>query len=255
LAALLADSNDEEGIARCQQHLNSIRGGGAYAAMVRADVALRQNDFMTARSALEQVLSAMPNSTRTLESLLQMDILQHQMGQAEVHARRLLNLNAQSAIGNLIMGELHYAKNEFDLAEDSYRVSLKTKRSAAALNDLAWLLQEKKEYVEALKLAKEVVARDETMSQGWDTLGVVLMRSGQMDESAKALEKSLSIAQSDPGVFLHLAELRALRGEKDRALELVQMLYGKADLLSAADQQKLNEISRNLSAGLPKKTE
>lgn len=253
LAILLGALKDEDGVQNCLSRMGAIRGSAPYVAAIRADVAIRQNDLMTARTALEQVLVAMPNSTRTLETLLRLDMAQRQTTFAEAHAHKLLNLDAENSIGNFVMGGLHFSKGELDLAEDSYRASLKTHRSAAAMNDLAWVLTEKKDYTGAEKLARDVIALDENMYQAWDTLGVVLMRTGRLDESAKALEKSLSLVQSDPGVFLHLAELRVVRGEKDRALELIQMLYGKADLMSAADQQKLNEISRSLSAGAPKK--
>lgn len=248
LTTVVIDLNDDEAMQNCLGRIQALKGGAGYAAALRADLALRQNDFVSARSALEQAVSAMPTSVRPLELLLRLDVMQRRQDQAALHARRLLGLDVQNAFGNYVVGSLHISEGNYELAEDSLRTSLKARRSALALNDLAWLLQEKKQYGDAEELAREVLALDATTYQAWDTLGVVMMRTGRLEPAASALEKALSIAQSDPVVFLHMAELYSVRGEREKSRQLLQVLYGKVNQLSAPDQEKLNAISRSLDA-------
>jgi tetratricopeptide (TPR) repeat protein len=249
LARLRIEAGNAEGAMECVARLNGLKGGAGYAAAARADLAMRENDFGAARAALEQAASATPSAVAPLEALLRLDLQQGEMRDLAEHARKLLSIEPGNPMGTYAMGVVHLRKDDYAAAEDWLRRSVSAERSLAALNDLGWILQARGNYPEAEQLAREVVARNPKVFQAWDTLGVVLMRTGRYEEALKSFEKSLSIAQSDPVVFLNLAELQVLRGEPERARQLVQMLYAKMEQLSRTDQERLTGLSRKLMEG------
>jgi len=250
LADLLIGEGDIEALNPWLEKLRRLPRSDAYVASVKAAVAAREGDWEAARLYLREALTSMPNNLQFLERLVKVELLRGNLDEAGQVSRKLLRLDPENAVGNYVMGALQLKEGEKELAEDSFRHSLRRQRSVPALNDLAWLLTEKGEYSEAESLVREVLAVDENLAQAWDTLGVILLRTGRLAEAEKALERSLSIYQGDPSVFLHMLEVQVVRGNLKRARELVPVLYDKLGRLSAADQEKLNTLSRQADEGL-----
>jgi Tfp pilus assembly protein PilF len=215
-------------------------------ASIRAEEAAAQQDWDAARTYLQQAVAAAPGDTRLMERLVGMDVIRSSPQEAEADALRLLRLDPNNAVANYVMATLQIKNGEVDMAEDSLKTALKSRRSMAALNDLAWLLGEKGQYAEAEKLAREALTKDEKSPPAWDTLGVILMKTGRAKEAEEAFERSLALSQRDPSVFLHMAELQVAKGNAKRARQLVNMLYEKIRQLSQADQTKLNEVRRQV---------
>jgi Flp pilus assembly protein TadD len=112
------------------------------------------------------------------------------------------------------------------------------------------LLQDRGEFVAAEQYILEALGLNSDMFQLWDTLGVILMKSGRFDEAENAIDRSLSINPDDLNSLLHMAEIQALKGNKAQALELVDMLARKQQSLSSSDQSKLYDI-RQMAKKLP----
>jgi len=153
-----------------------------------------------------------------------------------------------NALGNHVLGSIQLKNGEYVLAEDSFRKSLEREKSAGVLNDLAWLLQECGLYAEAEKLVRDALQIEARNHCALDTLGVILMKIDRLDEAEKALERSLSVFQGDLRVFVHMAEVQAQKGNKERVLDLVHMLSKKWDQLSFADQKKVDSIRQRIEA-------
>jgi Flp pilus assembly protein TadD len=89
------------------------------------------------------------------------------------------------------------------------------------------------------------------MYQAWDTLGVILTKTGRLKDADDALRKALALFADDPVVHMHKVELLLLRGERDAALRALATIKGKRDLLSLEDKMRFDQLGLSLGAGNP----
>lgn len=243
LVGVLIQQKDQTGLTECIQRMERLKvGQGHIIGVARSHLALFQNDWEGARKHLEEALALNPGSVQVLELLLKLDVFQIDEDSARAHIMKLLKIDSGNALGNYILGSLQLKSGEYTLAEDSFRKSLEKKKSPNVLNDLAWLLQQQGSYAEAEELVRAALEMNDRMYNAWDTLAVILMRTERLDEAEKALKRSISIFRDDFSVFVHMAELQAMQGNKKRVLELLEMLSDKLNRLSFADQKKLAEV-------------
>jgi tetratricopeptide (TPR) repeat protein len=247
LATVLLRLNDRPALEECLEGLRETRAGQAMAAAIEGQISWRERDWEHARRAFERAANLNPGSREAFEWLLRLDMLQGQTDSGNRHAAKLLQLDPGHALGNYVLGSLQISEGEYELAEDSLRKSLERRKTPGALNDLAWLLQRRESYAEAEKRVREALAMDENAYQSWDTLGVILTKTGRADDAAKAFEKALGIFRESPSVFLHMAELESRRGNAKRAGEFADMAATKREQLSPDDQEKLDAILRTVA--------
>jgi Flp pilus assembly protein TadD len=167
------------------------------------------------------------------------------------HARALLRIDPDHAFANYMMGSLLAQQGESALAEDSYRRSLEKDRDPPVLSVLALLLQKRGDYPEAERLVREAIAANSRMPRAWDTLGVILVKSGssttnRLAEAERAFETALSLAPSGPFICLHMADLQVKMGKKERARELVGKVLPRRSALPAEEQKELDRLVESL---------
>jgi Tfp pilus assembly protein PilF len=249
LATILLNRNEDRALEDCLARMQKVSGAAGYAASISAAWAIRRQDWAAARSYTRDALAALPNRVDLMEGLVRIELALGGTQEVAADVRRLLQADPRNAIGNYAMGSLQMRSGETDLAEDSLRTSLKAQRTSAALNDLAWLLCEKGAHKEAEALAREALGTDDKLAPAWDTLGVILMRTGRLPEAQEAVERSLALYQGDAVVFLHMAEMQALKKDFKGARETLDVLYQRANQLSPQDQEKLNSLNRQVDEG------
>jgi len=175
---------------------------------------------------------------------LQLALLQSDQSAARRYATAILKRDPKDALALYMMGTIYYATGRLDFAEHAMRQSLETRRSAAPLNDLAWLLAEKGELEEALALAIEGVKLSSKNYNNRDTLGVILMRLERKEEALKAFESAMAIYPHSVAVQLHLAECLADLDRWERATPLIERIDQQRDRLSNGDLDRLVELLR-----------
>ncbi|MFC1497772.1 tetratricopeptide repeat protein [Verrucomicrobiota bacterium] len=250
LAEILMLKSDDVALRRCVRHMRELeKGRGYYVCMLEARLALKNKDIAAARRYFGEAHVFRPNNTSVIEMLIRLDMTLKRMGDAGLNARKLLALDPENMLGNYVMGSVQLMRGEDELAEDSLRRSLETGRTPEALNDLAWLLQEKGKYQEAEKMAREAIDMNKKLHEAWDTLGVILMKQGKLDEADEKLEWTLSLTQDDPGVFVHMAQLKIRQGHKEQALELINILKDKRSQLSREDRRTIDSLQKELASG------
>ncbi|MET0534962.1 MAG: XrtA/PEP-CTERM system TPR-repeat protein PrsT [Steroidobacter sp.] len=108
-----------------------------------------------------------------------------------------------------------------------------------SLNNLAWLYYEIGD-TRALPTAREAYALAPQSAAIMDTLGWILVRSGQLAEGLPLLEKAASPANAPAEIKYHHAAALARSGAKDRAKEQLSQLLGSPELFdSRAEAQQL----------------
>ena len=135
--------------------------------------------------------------------------------------------------------------DRFDDAEETYqRLVAMAPNSAAAHNNLAWVLAKRGELDEALGHALEAQELTPGYPSFQDTLGWIQFKRGDLQEAVRTLESAVQGAQDSPDILYHLAKAYAAAGRNDDARPLLETALSQDANFSGA------EDARSLLAGL-----
>jgi Tfp pilus assembly protein PilF len=128
-------------------------------------------------------------------------------------------------------------------AEQYQQILQRQPKHIPSLNNLAWLYHETGD-ARALPTAREAYALAPQSAAIMDTLGWILVQSGQVAEGLSLLEKAASPAGAPAEIKYHYAAALARSGAKDRAKEQLTQLLGTQALFDSrsAAQQLLVEL-------------
>lgn len=250
LALLAQSENDQAALTNCLAVVTPMVRGNASAAVMLSQLITVRRDFKAARDLLNNALQSAPGNVQVLEQLVRLDVAEARRDQAEQHLALLLENDPQNALANMVLGSLQMAREQYALAESSYRVSLAKERTAPALNDLAWLLTLRGQHEEALALIEESLALTDTLAPAWDTKGVVLLKLNRLAEAETALQKALTLRPTDPVIQFHMAQLYASKGLAQDALKLAEGLLGRATEVSPGDFEQIRTFVGDLQKNL-----
>ena len=187
-----------------------------------------------------------PKDVRVYEQLLLLDMKLKRRDDARDHARIILDLDLDHTMANYVLGTIYFSEGENELAEAMLRRSLQRKRHPDALNHLAWVLSTKGEYAEAAIHARQAVTASTGNGLYWDTLGMIELKSGRVEQAAKALEQALSLLPGHPEIKLHVAELRIAQSRMADAKVLANEVREIAGSLPPSISEKLQELESKL---------
>jgi len=225
------------------KRLEAVEGArGYHRSLLLGRRALVDRDFDAARGHFETALSHRPQSVFLLETLLQLSVLLRRRVAAQGYVERLLMLNQRHPFALHMLGTLQVAADNAQAAEASLRASLAERETPAVLNDLAWVLAKQGKYDEAEALSRRSLEQLPNHYAFHDTLGTILLRTGRYAEAATAFERSLSLAQHNPGIIVRMAECQFRLGNRERAEALIDPLVARMDMLDAASREALLEL-------------
>lgn len=244
LAAVLMQQKDLKALEECERKLERVKEKDFIVLFVLGQIAVQKADYVAARVLFDQVQSLRPSNALVLDQLLRLDIQEGREDLANVHVRALLLADPGHPLANHVLGTLQLKRKEYALAENSLRKSVERQRSPEAVNDLAWVLQERGALEEAEALAREATKSGGKSAAFWDTLGVILGKRGTFGEAEEALKKAVALAPDDLGLQTHLAELYARKGDEKQAAILADDLLSRGSELSAGDRDRLRGLVR-----------
>jgi tetratricopeptide (TPR) repeat protein len=215
-----------------------------------ADILLKQGETKEARELVLLVLKGAPGNIEALEALVRIDVREARRDLAEEHLSVLLNLDADNALGNHVLGSLYLARQDYQLAEAAFRVSVASQPTPAALNDLAWVLTELGRYDEAVAFAENAVALQPSAGI-LDTLGVAQLKAGQVDKAEQTMLRALQLAPDLPAVRLHLAEVYEAKKMNAEALQIAESLLDRAAEMSPDMFNAAREMVNRMRPGAP----
>lgn len=216
-------------------------------ALSMAVVELQRRNHKEARAYLEGYIRNFRTDIYALDMLLRLDAFERRKGKVEEHVEQILSINPRHAFANYMLGTLQVARGELALAEESYRTSLSAQETSEAMNDLAWLLQARGAYEEALDLAYRALAMNDRSPSSWDTYAMVLKGLDRLLEAEEAINMALGLQPNNPVFLYHLALIQEKQGDLKGALLTARPLLDRA---AEMPPETFDEI-RDLMSRLP----
>ena len=120
------------------------------------------------------------------------------------------------------------------------------RRDAAALNNLAWLYQQKGDLAKARGLAERAIAAAPRAPLIDDTLGWILLAQGEADRAVNYLSAASLSAPGNPDIQYHLAVALHRVGRAADAKATLETLLGSGAAFSdkAEAEKLLQELKR-----------
>ena len=178
-----------------------------------------------ARAAFEAAKAADPAFVRADLSLVQLDVVDGKMDDAQHRLQTILTADGSNTTARLWLGNVETTKGNRKAAlEDFRQVVAVDPNNPQGLNNYAYLLAEVgKQPTEALKYAQKAKELKPGEAEYSDTLGWILYREGLYPNAVSELERATSKG-NDPTWKYHLAMAYAKAGDFER---------GKASLQAA----------------------
>lgn len=211
-----------------------------------AQIAFSRKNFQGARRLLEDVLRAQPTHVAALDLMVKICQTEGNRDQVELYLNRLLSADPGHAYGNYLLGTLQYLREQYALAESSYRASLASRRTPETLNAIAYLRYLKGDLVESETLVREALKEDDGLANAWDTLANILIKRNQLNEAGEALQKAMALLPNYAGHKASLVRLYEAQGRREDAVKLADELLLKASELAPGEVQSMREVLKRL---------
>ena len=195
-----------------------------------ADAAMSQlfllrGDKDNARKSLEAALAAQPNSKEVLVLSIQMKINDDKLEEAKPLAEKLLADDPNSASAKKLCATVALYLNDYSTAEKLFEeLLLASPLETQNANGLALALCEQdspEKLRRALAYAAEIVQKDQNNSEYLGTLGWVLYKANQLEQSANALKQSTASGQINAATAYYFARLAVKTGKNEEAKQLL----------------------------------
>jgi tetratricopeptide (TPR) repeat protein len=249
LAVVAGERQDSKTVREALDQLQQARRASPAVRFLAAQIALREGDRDGARRQLEQILRQEPRHSPAIELMIRLLMMAGDREGAEAWLDRLIAIDPRHPYGNYLLGAVQAMRGQYQLAESSYRVSLESRRSPEALNDLAYVLTRMNRAAEALPLIEECLRQSHLDGAAWNTYGVVLLALGRYAEAEEAFQKALAARPDVAEVQLNLARVLERTGRRAEALKLAESLISRSGELLRDDQDGLRDLLQRLRSG------
>lgn len=179
-------------------------------------------------------------TTRNMLVLAQQNWAMGQKQEAQNILENWLKEHPKDVLARLELADMHLGKSEEAKARDEYtRVLEIQKDNTLALNNLAWLLRDKKPK-QALEYAQQAVDQSEQSPLTMDTLAVVLFKNNESVKAQRTIERALEKLPNNPSIKYHSAMINAVAGDKAKAKKyLTELLSGKNEFPERKEAEAL----------------
>ncbi len=174
--------------------------------------------------------------------------------QAEQLCQQVLQLWPEHFDALHLLGLLAHGHGNLPLAIDFLRRACNTPRASALFHsNLAEMLRQSGELLEAEKAARRAVTLDNNLPAGWNNLGIVLQEAGKLEESRSCLQKVVERTPDNPEAhnnlgnsFKRMGRLNDARRHYDQAIAL-NASYSEAHSNLANLLNELGEVEQALA--------
>jgi len=185
-----------------------------------ADVAMLQGDMTTLEDAANQMIRLQPGSPDGYALRALADINRKHYVEAEQDIRRAIAASPQSALGYAQLGNLRFVQKQYGDAAKAYQDALdRNANSMDALRGLVNAYVAENQVDKAISMVNAQIRKAPNNSNFYGLLGAVLFHSKRdLSGAEAALEKSTALDSHNYEALFQLCQVRATKGEIDRAI-------------------------------------
>lgn len=207
-------------------------------AVIEGDVAMAMKSYAAAAAAYESAARRAPSGSTAVRLSRA-----RRLGNLSDPGRPLaewLDKNPDDLAVRLVLAEDHMTEGRTDRAIVEYERAIQADaRSPMALNNLAWLYQQKGDS-RAAEFAKRAHEMAPEVAAIADTYGWILVQSGDVAGGLAVLKKAVSGGATQPDIRYHYAAALAKAGDRAAArAQLLELTRTKEQYSSADDARKL----------------
>jgi Flp pilus assembly protein TadD len=207
--------------------------GSEWIEMTAGCLAMRQGkpDYQMAHDQFVRVLQRKPDIEEAQNLLIQTALLLREPALIETDCLAVLAHSSRQPMANAVLGALRLNQDRLEDAEKAVRISIASRPSSPALNDLGETLRRMQRFQAAEGVTRRALLLQPGYYQAWDTLALILKDQGRLDEASEAHHAALRLCKDDIRLYLNAAKLEQARSD----LKAVrQLLKESAPLLSNA---------------------
>lgn len=221
---------------------------------LKSNVFAEESKLDEAEAELKKAIELDENYLPAYSAYASILLSKNQSGEALKQYQKVVERKPAASVYTLI-GMLHDAKQDFEVAEKNYRKALEINPgSSIAANNLAWLIadQNRGNLDEALRLAQDTANGAKNIAGYYDTLGWVNYKKGFYTQAVESFKKAIALDEEDarrerrgtnPEYRLRLGMALDRSGDKNSARrEVAIALRNGKGSLSPKDLQNAKSI-------------
>jgi putative PEP-CTERM system TPR-repeat lipoprotein len=196
---------------------------------------------------LERAVAAHPSADELIGALSNLYVRTGEPGKAEAVLNTRLQANPKDVTIRSALASLYIDQKKYDDAIVEYgRVIAEQPAAGAALNNLAWLYQQKGDLAKARGLAEQAVAAAPRASSV-DTLGWILLAQGEAEKALTYLSAASRLAPRNPDIQYHLVVALNRLGRNSDARARLETLLGSG--VTFSDRAEAEQLLQQLKQG------
>ena len=224
-----------------------------YLLILKGDVARGRGKLGSAYSLYAKALQKDENNIIALIKLAQ---ISHSDGLSKYFTEfltTLVNRHPNDSLKRKILAEHLLVEKNWDAAQFQYQLlltkALPIDQRAIALNNLAIIHIQKKDYKLAVPKAKQAIEITNTIPAFFDTTGWALTLLGDVREGLSYLRQAYSMSSSNIEVQYHLAFALAQLGRNEEAIEYLEFIVMAPDDIAEVKlaKQLLNKLTKKVN--------
>jgi tetratricopeptide (TPR) repeat protein len=190
-------------------------------------LSLRRNDFRQARHYLEQALKLRPNYPEAWNNLGMMAAQEGHPEEAIQNFQQSLLLRPGYAVALLNLGNVYRRQGSVEKAQECLRRALEIQPDDPEVNySLGMLYAQQNQMQRASDYLRKAIELRPDYPEALNNLGVLFVREQDYSQAEQQFRTCIRDVPSFDQSYLNLARLYAMRGEKDKAKEvLLELLH------------------------------
>lgn len=201
--------------------------------MLYAKILLRQKNNTEAMQQYRLISEQHPDDAAIMLLLSEMYIAANQPDRAEPLLARILEKDANSYLGHILMARLDQLKGRTDEAVSHYQAALQRNWSSDLEMELGDTYVKAGRHDEAVKLFRELIDRDKENEGARVALVHVYLLQKKDSQALAELNRLKSVAEQPQRVDLTIARLYARQKQFEKAISIVEKILAKENLSEA----------------------
>ncbi len=189
--------------------------------LLEGNLAESKGDWSTARASYQKLFDQTPSTVSLIwltRALMKTDDTEG----ARRQMTEWLEQHPQDGVIQFQLAQLYMNLQRTDDAIVHFERALESNsKNAIAMNNLAWLLQDR-DLAKALKYAQQAYAAAPTSADIADTLAMILLRQGDAQEAQRMIDKALEINADNGTILFHKAQILSKGGDDTQARRVLE---------------------------------